>query len=212
MTRIKVCGITNVEDALIAARAGADAIGLVFAPSPRKIECSTAQAIRATVPPFTAVVGVFVNESPGRVIEIARMVGLSAVQLHGDEPPEEVREVARALPVIKGISVKGPSSLDAVEDYPQASAYLFDTYVAGVRGGTGKRFNWDILSEGCHRHRLSKPWILAGGLNPENVERAVRDLKPYAVDVSSGVEARVGEKEPQKVREFILKARRNNIE
>lgn len=209
--RVKVCGITSAADAHLAAAAGADAVGFVFAASPRQISPEEARAIRRSLPPFVSAIGVFVNESPERVVAIAREVGLSAVQLHGDETSAEVAAVARFVPVIKALRVRDRASVMAAAAYPDAHGYLFDAYAPGAYGGTGTRFNWDLLAP---ESGLSppRPWVLAGGLTPENVEEAIRRCRPYAVDVSSGVEASPGRKAPEKVREFIQRVRRVDIE
>ena len=209
--RVKICGITSVGDALYAAAAGADAIGLNFVPaSPRRLSVAAAREIRFAVPPFVAVVGIFVDESAETVLETARAVGLTAVQLHGEESPQTVAKVAAVLPVIKAFRVRDRSDLEASERYPGAQAYLFDTYAAGAHGGTGRRFNWALLEyPGGYRPR--RPWILAGGLTPENVEAAIRACQPYSVDVASGVEASPGVKDAGKVSEFIRRVRRLDV-
>lgn len=208
MTRVKICGITRLEDALTAARAGADAVGMIFCESPRKVRPENAREIVSRLPPFIAAVGVFADSPPGEVIRIAREVGLSAVQLHGGESPEEVGEVAGAVRVIKAFRVRDASSLSGLEAYQAASAFLFDAHVEGALGGTGRTFDWSLLENALER--LDKPWILAGGLNPGNVEAAVRRLRPYGVDTSSGVELRPGVKDEAKVREFIARVRRSD--
>jgi len=208
MTRVKICGITRLEDALAAARAGADAIGMIFCESPRRIDPGRAREIARRLPPFVAAVGVFAGSPPEEVVAVAREVGLSAVQLHGGESPEVVREVARAAKVIKSVRVRDQASLSGLEAFEDASAFLFDAHADGALGGTGRTFDWALL-EGV-LGRLDKPWILAGGLTPENVEAAVRRLRPWAVDTSSGVEIRPGVKDTARVREFIAKVRRTD--
>lgn len=209
--RVKVCGITSAADAQLAAVAGADAIGFVFAASPRQISPEKAREIRRGLPPFVSAIGVFVNESPERVLGIAREVGLSAVQLHGDETNADVAAIARFLPVIKALRVRDRESVIASSSYPDAQSYLFDAYTPSAYGGTGKSFNWDLLAP--EKELIpTRPWVLAGGLTPENVEEAIRRCRPYAVDVSSGVEASPGVKAPEKVREFIRRVRRMDIE
>lgn len=208
MTRVKICGVTRPEDALEAARAGAHAIGMIFCESPRRIEPGRAREIVRALPPFVAAVGVFAGSPPEQVIAVAREVGLCAVQLHGEESPEVVREVAQAVKVIKSVRVRDEASLAGLEAFDGASALLFDAHVQGALGGTGRTFDWALLERALGR--LRKPWILAGGLTPENVEAAVRRLRPWAVDTSSGVEARPGVKDPARVREFIAKVRRSD--
>ncbi|HEX6987612.1 MAG TPA: phosphoribosylanthranilate isomerase, partial [Planctomycetaceae bacterium] len=193
-----------------AASAGADAIGMIFCDSPRKITPEQGRSIVEALPPLVAAVGVFVDERPETVIDVARRVGLTAVQLHGDEAPETVAAVAGEVKVIKAIRVRGPQSFAGLDRYDAASAFLFDAYVKGARGGTGHRFNWDLLAGGGRAHRLRKPWILAGGLTPENVEEAISLCRPYGVDASSGVERGPGIKDVAKVEEFIARVRRSD--
>lgn len=207
MIRVKICGITRVEDAIAAARAGADAIGMIFCESPRRIRPEAAREIARRLPPFVAAVGVFANQPPDEVVAIAREVGLTAVQLHGEESPGEVSAVSGAVKAIKAIRVRDASSLQGLERYEHASALLFDAHVPGALGGTGHTFDWALLDEALQR--LEKPWILAGGLTPENVEAAIARRRPYAVDTSSGVESRPGVKDEARVREFIARVRRS---
>ncbi|MBI4515576.1 MAG: phosphoribosylanthranilate isomerase [Deltaproteobacteria bacterium] len=199
MVKVKICGITNVADALHAAAAGAAAIGLNFyPPSPRCLDPEAARAIVAALPPQVCAVGVFVNEARARVAEIARAVGLRALQFHGDESPADCR--GWPLKVIKALRVRDAAALAAAAAY-DVDFVLLDAYVEGQAGGTGRRFAWE-LSAGCDRSRL----ILAGGLTPENVAAAVRLVRPLAVDVASGVETRPGVKDPELVRRFIANA------
>ncbi len=208
--RVKVCGITTPQDAAAVVAAGADAIGFLFAKSPRRIEPEQALTIRRSLSPFVATVGVFVNERPERVLEVVAAVGLSTVQLHGDEPPEVVETIGRRVPTVKAIRVRDEESLGEVDAYPSACGFLLDAYVkGGARGGTGHVFNWDLLRSGAHRI-TERPWILAGGLHPENIERAVAACRPYAVDVSSGVESRPGVKDSTKVNDFMERVRRSS--
>jgi phosphoribosylanthranilate isomerase len=196
---VKICGITTPEDALLAADAGVDAIGLVFAKSPRRVEPEQAADILAALPPYVDPVALFVNETASRIRSLCRMLGVRTVQLHGDEPPE----LALALDefcVVKAVHMAAEADLEAIADYP-ASAFLLDTKVAGLRGGTGKTFDWQLAAQAQGRI------ILAGGLNPDNVAEAVRTARPYGVDVSSGVEAEPGKKDPEKVRAFVRNAR-----
>jgi len=208
-TRVKVCGITNARDARLAAAFGVDAIGLIFCESPRRVDVDTARRIVRALPPFVTPVGVFVDAPLDDVLAVAAEVGLGAVQLHGSETPDYVEAVAQRVPVIKAFRVRDAGVLDQCRAYPAASAFLFDAYVEGRMGGTGHAFDWSLL---CREEEtlgpLPKPWILAGGLRPENVEEAVARCRPYGVDVSSGVEKEPGIKDPEKLRQFILKARR----
>lgn len=206
--RVKVCGITNVHDAELAAALGADAIGLVFCDSPRRVELGRARAIVRSLPPFVTAVGVFADASVDEVVKAAGEVGLGAVQLHGREEPGVVEAISRHVKVIKAFRVKGRETLAEVQAYPAASAFLFDAYVKGRMGGTGASFDWSLLAGAAEDpDAFPKPWILAGGLRPDNVEDAIRTCRPYAVDVSSGVEKEPGVKDPKKLEEFITKAR-----
>jgi phosphoribosylanthranilate isomerase len=196
--RSKICGITRIEDALAAVEAGADAIGFVFyAKSPRAVSVQQARAIIRALPPFVTTVGLFVNASRCELGEILDAVPLDLLQFHGDEAVEACEGWHR--PYIKALRVKaGDDIAAAVDAYPSASGVLLDTYVEGVPGGTGEAFDWSLIPQS-----LSKPLILAGGLTPENVADAVTRVKPYAVDVSGGVEASKGIKDHAKVRAFI---------
>ena len=196
--RSKICGITRIEDALAAVEAGADAIGFVFyAKSPRAVSVQQAREIIKALPPFVTTVGLFVNASRCELGEILDAVPLDLLQFHGDETAEECEGWQR--PYIKALRVKaGDDIAAAVDAYPSASGVLLDTYVEGVPGGTGEAFDWSLIPQG-----LSKPLILAGGLTPENVAGAVAQVKPYAVDVSGGVEASKGIKDHAKVQAFI---------
>lgn len=182
MVRVKICGITNVDDALEAVRLGADALGFVFyAGSPRHVTPDEVLAITRKLPPFVTLVGVFVNEPVTVVHGIAERCGLDVVQLHGDETPEHCDMMN--LRVIKAFRVRDWSSLDPIMNY-RVSAVLLDSYTAGEYGGSGKRFNWEIATEAAK----IRPVILSGGLTPENVAEAASIVQPYAVDVSTGVE------------------------
>lgn len=202
MVKVKICGITNLKDAKQAVASGADALGFVFAKSPRKISVSKAAAIRRELGPFVATVGVFVNESPARIKKIAAACGLSAVQLHGNESPAVTKSL-KPLTVIKAFRVAGSADLNGLSKH-KASAFLFDTKVKGAFGGTGKSFDWKILK----KKSFAAPVILSGGLNPVNVGQAVRMVRPFAVDASSGVEKFPGKKDPAKVKAFIQNAKK----
>ena len=206
MIRVKICGITNAEDALVAVEAGADALGFVFfRGSPRFISPEQAAAIIRNLPPFVQMVGLFVNEDPVMVNSVADHCCLDLVQLHGDESPDYCATIKRRL--IKAFRVKDASSLEALPDYPVA-ACLLDAWSPAARGGTGTTFNWDIAA----RAAAERPIILAGGLTPENVAEAIATVKPYAVDVSSGVEIAAGKKDAALVRAFIRTARYHSQE
>jgi phosphoribosylanthranilate isomerase len=204
MTRIKVCGITNLEDASQAVELGVDALGFIFAPSPRRIEEKKAKEICDKTPPFISKVGVFVNEDKEVVLRILKDSGLDTVQFHGEEPPEYCREFkAEGVKIIKTFRVKDRESLKNLPYY-EVDAYLLDTHLKGVKGGTGKTFNWDLALEA---KKLGKPTILSGGLNPDNVRSAIEKVRPYAVDVASGVEKEPGRKDYEKMRKFVGEAR-----
>lgn len=210
--RVKVCGITSPDAARHAVWAGADALGLLFAPSPRRVSIETAHAIRQATAPFVDVVGVFVNAPVDDVLDTIENVRLTAVQLHGEESPDYVEDIrARSrVTVIKALRVRSQASLQSVSEYLHADAFLFDAFVeGGAYGGTGHTFNWDLVNEAQQTGLLQRPWILAGGLNPENVEEAIRRCGPYAVDVSSGVEASPGVKDKGRVEQFLRRVRRS---
>jgi phosphoribosylanthranilate isomerase len=196
--RAKICGITRVEDALQAVENGADAIGLVFyAPSPRNVSIQRAIEIAEQVPAFVTIVGLFVNAEPSFVREVSLQVKLDLLQFHGDESPEMCAQYNK--PFIKAIRVKaGINLVQYAKDFSSAKALLLDTYTEGVAGGTGHVFDWDLIPE-----NLTKPIILAGGLNVENVAQAIQSVKPYAVDVSGGVEAEKGIKDAAKIAAFM---------
>ncbi len=199
MVRIKICGITNLEDAQLAAHLGAHALGFVFYPlSPRKVEPEVARAIIAQLPPLVLSVGVFVDEAAAVVRELAARVGLDWLQLHGQESPDYCRSLSRR--VIKAFRIKDETSLTLLAPYQGAAqAFLLDTYRSGRVGGTGETFNWQLA---CQAKKYG-PIILAGGLTPENVAQAIKIAQPQAVDVVSGVEATPGKKDPEKLRTFF---------
>ncbi|MBA1317179.1 phosphoribosylanthranilate isomerase [Pseudomonas monteilii] len=196
--RSKICGITRIEDALAAAEAGADAIGFVFyAKSPRAVDVRQARAIIAELPPFVTTVGLFVNASRCELNEILEVVPLDLLQFHGDETPQDCEGYHR--PWIKALRVRPGDDLEAAcQRYAGARGILLDTYVAGVPGGTGEAFDWSLVPE-----RLSKPIILAGGLSADNVGQAIAQVRPYAVDVSGGVEQAKGIKDAAKIEAFM---------
>jgi len=201
MVKVKICGITNLDDALAAAEYGADALGFVFyEKSPRAMDFREVGEIVKHLPPFVTTVGVFVNEYPSRIKEITEVSGIDIVQLHGDEP----HELCNAWPrIIKAFRVRDFIDLDLLKKY-KVSAYLLDAYTSESYGGTGALFNWDIALDAKQFGRV----ILSGGLTPENIEKAVRWVRPYAVDVSSGVEDTKRRKNHQKMRLFIETAKR----
>ncbi len=199
MIRVKICGITRIADALEAVGSGADAIGLVFAKSSRKISVEKARAISDAVGPWVATVGVFVNEKPSQILKVAARCKLSAVQLHGDETPSQVKALKRApFKVIKAFRVDEKFDFGRMTDF-SADAFLLDAYVAGQYGGTGKVFNWGLLK----KQKITKPWIVSGGLRPDNIAQLLKICEPYGVDVSGGVEKSAGIKDKLLIRKFI---------
>jgi phosphoribosylanthranilate isomerase len=201
MVRVKICGITNGDDARHAADCGADALGFVFyAGSPRYVTPEQARELVAGLPPFVTRVGLFVNEDPGRIRAIIASCSLDAVQLHGDEPPADC--ILPPCRVIKGVRPRHAADLAALAAYPVA-ALLVDAAVPGQFGGTGQRADWELAARLAARQRV----ILAGGLTPANVAAAVRQVRPYAVDVASGVESAPGRKDPDLVAQFIRMAK-----
>jgi phosphoribosylanthranilate isomerase len=201
-TRIKICGITNPEDARIAIASGADAIGLVFYPaSPRAVSSEQAAQIAAVVPPFVSIVALFVDELAEAVHRILDRVQVDLLQFHGDEDAEYCRQFRR--PWIKALRVRPDSDVHAAcEAYPGARGVLLDTWQEGVPGGTGRTFDWHLASSD-----LPLPMILAGGLQAQNVGAAIAALQPVAVDVSGGVEKSPGIKDGAKIREFVAAVR-----
>ena len=201
MTKVKICGITSLDDALMAVQAGADALGLVFfEKSPRHVEPEQAAAIIAGLPPLVQVVGLFVNAPLDLVNATADRCGLDIIQLHGEESPAYCESVRRR--VMKAFRVRGMESLAAMADY-RVAGYLLDAYSPNSYGGTGECFDWDCAVAARGRG----PIILAGGLDPDNVASAVSRVAPFAVDVSSGVESVPGRKDPEKVLKFIRNAK-----
>ena len=202
--KVKICGITNWVDARRAVAEGADLLGFNFyAGSPRYVEPAKAKKIVRRLPTKVLVVGVFVNESEQTMLEIARAVGLDALQLHGDETPAMVARLKRSFPVIKAIRVKQSLAAGQLRTYKAATALLLDGFEARRRGGTGKTFDWEIARRAKQYGRV----FLAGGLTPENVGEAIRAAQPYAVDVCSGVEARPGKKDPARVKQLMRAAK-----
>ena len=199
--KIKICGITNIDDAMAAADAGADSVGFVFwEKSPRFISQVDAGNIIDKLPPFITAVGVFVNEKPEDINKAIRSIGLGCVQLHGEESPEDCQRIEYR--VIKAVRIKGAADIEKLKIY-SPSAFLLDTHRQGIIGGTGESFNWDIAVSAKKYGRI----ILSGGLNPGNVTAAAKKVKPYGVDVSSGVEASPGKKDAKKIFEFIKRVR-----
>jgi len=201
--RVKICGIMTPEAAAAAAAAGADAIGLVFAPYRRQVTPAQAREIIASLPPFITTVGLFVDAPADEVESVARDLCLGAVQLHGDEPPAVCDQLRRrGLRVIKAIHVAGRLDREHLADYAAAAALLLDTHVDGLPGGTGRTFPWEVAAGLSADFRI----VVAGGLTPDNVTRALDTLRPYGVDVTSGVETD-GRKDPVKIHAFVDQVR-----
>lgn len=199
-TRIKICGFTRVEDALAAAALGVDAIGLVFySPSPRNVSIEQAAEIVRALPAFVTVVGLFVDAEPDWITRVLKEVRIDCLQFHGDEAPDACRLYGK--PYIKAVRMRPDTDLAAIERrYADAVGLLLDAYHPGVQGGTGSGFDWSMIPRDC-----GLPIILAGGLSPDNAALAARQVRPYALDVSSGVEAGKGIKDVAKMAEFIRK-------
>ena len=196
--RVKVCGITRREDAVLAVELGADALGFVFWPrSPRAVDAATVRRITDGLPPFVSRVGVFVNEGQATIVTTAAEAGLTCIQLHGDEDASAYLDMP--LPVIKALPVVEGFSLSAVEDLPPRVTALLDAHDPARRGGTGRVIDWTIAAAAAKL----RPVILSGGLTPENVRNAAAAVHPYAVDVSSGVESAPGIKDESKLRAFF---------
>jgi phosphoribosylanthranilate isomerase len=205
MIRVKICGITNAADAMAAVDAGANYLGFNFyAKSPRRISEADALKIRRELPKKVEAVGIFVNEDVARVAEMSKTLKLDAAQLHGDESPDAVAELARMVPVWKAFRVEPDFRLETLDEYAEAEAFLFDAAHTGQYGGTGRTTDWDAARRAATSRRI----ILAGGLKVENVAAAVRIVWPYAVDVASGVETKPGKKDHGLIREFIEEVRR----
>lgn len=208
MVRVKICGITNIDDALAAAEFGVTALGFVFAPSPRQLDPRQAEKIIKNLPPWICPVGVFVNEKANRIIQIANQCRLDWIQLHGEETPEYCHELqAEGLKLVKVLRPREAKDLEIIPEFPAAAIHL-DTYHPEISGGIGVVFSWDLA---LAAKEYGKPVILAGGLNADNIAHAIKQVSPYAVDVSSGVEMAPGKKDLEKMRDFINAIRNLNI-
>lgn len=206
MVRVKICGITNLGDALLASELGANALGFVFYKgSPRHIPPEEAGCIIRALPPFVTPVGVFVDADEEEVMDAVAVSGVRVLQFHGSERPGFCSLFG--MPYLKAFRVRDMESLDGLKAYGDATAYLLDAYSETEFGGTGVSFNWDAAVYAKRFGRI----ILAGGLTPENVALAIEKVMPYAVDVSSGVEAEKGKKDHEKLRKFIHECRRSNV-
>ncbi|MEY3788653.1 MAG: hypothetical protein RLZ75_2860, partial [Pseudomonadota bacterium] len=197
-TRVKICGFTRIEDAVYAAQNGVDAIGLVFyPPSPRHIEIEQAIKIVNALPAFTTVVALFVDEQEAQIRKVLAQVPIDCIQFHGDEPAKTCRIYGKRY--IKAVSMKDNIDIDAlVHEYYDAAGLLLDAYHPDAKGGTGNQFDWELIPKHC-----SLPMILAGGLDETNAKQAIQTVRPYALDVSSGVEVNKGIKDSLKIAAFI---------
>jgi phosphoribosylanthranilate isomerase len=222
MTWVKICATTKLYDAQASVAAGANALGFIFAPGPRRIEASTAAEIIAVLPSEIEKIGVFVNETPDHVAEVAEQVGLSGCQLHGEEPAASLPEYRRALrgrKLIKTLHVHEFLADDGsrvLQPYLDANsgihAILLDSGRRGDRGGTGVPFDWEAALPIVHRIKAVLPVVIAGGLSVENVDKAIRLFEPWGVDVVSGVEREIGRKDEAKLRRFVAAARRASVD
>jgi phosphoribosylanthranilate isomerase len=203
MTLVKICGITNSGDARVAADAGADAVGFIFAESPRRVGVKEARRISIALPENIIRVGVFVDEEPAEILRISQGVGLDLAQLHGDESPETVTALREAgVKVMKALQVRDATVLEALDEY-EADLFLLDAYSARARGGTGERFDWGVAKSLIGRDNI----VVSGGLDPENVREAVEFFEPFGVDASSSLEDGPGRKNGELVRRFVLAAK-----
>jgi phosphoribosylanthranilate isomerase len=197
-TRVKICGFTQVQDAVVAANLGVDAIGLVFyPPSPRNVNLDKAKEIVKALPAFVTVVALFVDEQEAQIREVLSKVAIDCIQFHGDESAEVCGIYNK--PYMKAIRMKPDLDVIAMANqYQDASAILLDAYHPGIKGGSGSQFDWDLIPKNCNL-----PIILAGGLQADNAKQAVETVRPYALDVSSGVESSKGIKDAAKMTAFI---------
>ncbi len=201
-TKVKVCGITNLEDARLAVSLGIDALGFIFAKSPRRVEPAKAEEIIRALPPMVSIVGVFVDEKEEIVREIASHCRLTMLQFHGSESPEYCKLFPQR--VIKAFRMKDAGSLKGISRYDgYIGAFLLDTYKEGVMGGTGETFDWELALKA----KAIGPIILSGGLTPDTVKDAILKVRPYGVDVGSGVESYPGKKDPGLLRDFVTQVR-----
>ena len=203
--KIKICGLTRVEDVQAALAAGADALGFVFTASPRRVSVNTAQRLCSYVPTGVLRVGLFLNQDSVEIDRVVGSVPLDLLQFHGTETRQEC--AAFGLPYLKAVAIQDAQSLQVADRaYPDATGLLLDSHTAGQRGGSGKVFDWALLG------RVTRPRLQAGGLTAENVGRAIRKLRPYAVDVSSGVEKAPGIKDKVRISDFVTAVRNAEIE
>lgn len=202
-TRVKICGITRPEDALVAAECGVDAIGLVFYPkSPRYVDAEQAKIIIAALPPFVTTVGLFMDTQADDIYLVVKSVPLDCLQFHGDECPADCGRYD--LPYIKAVAMQGGMDYALyTASYPDAAGFLLDSHRTGQAGGTGKTFDWSQIPK-----KQDKPLILAGGLRPDNVAEAISQVQPYGIDLSSGVESSPGVKDAAKIQNLMKEVRR----
>lgn len=207
LVRVKICGITNHEDAVLAVNLGVNALGFIFAESPRRISPENAKDIISALPPFVNSVGVFVDEDPGIVQEIMKFCALDYVQFHGKEPPDIC--LGHMPRTIKALRVKDDSSVQLADSYKgKVRAFLLDTYSEDKAGGTGEKFDWDLA---LSIKKIGVPVLLAGGLGPANILDAISFVKPYAVDINSGIEERPGKKDHVLMKAIMEKVHSANI-
>ena len=200
---MKICGITDAGDARAAADAGADAVGFIFAESPRRVSVEEARRISIALPENVIRVGVFVDAEPAEILGASREVGFDLIQLHGDETPETVTALREAgVKVMKALRVKSAASLEVLDEY-EADLFLLDAHSAKARGGTGERFDWEVAKSLIGRDNI----VISGGLGPENVREAIEFFEPYGVDASSSLEDEPGRKNDDLVRRFVLAAK-----
>jgi len=208
--RIKICGITRPQDGVAAAEAGVDAIGLVFASSPRRVTQAKAREIIREVPPFVSVVGVFVDTPAATILRLSNLLNLDYVQLHGEEDVRMIRAL-RSLRIIKALRVRDRTFVDQIRRYADIGvcAILLDAFSPKARGGSGERFDWSLVADARRAGALKNapPIILAGGLSATNVREAIGRVRPWAVDVSSGAESSPGVKSVRKIERFIAAVR-----
>jgi len=210
LTWIKICGITRLEDAKKAAALGVDALGFIFAPSKRRVEPETVREIIACLPEKTEKIGVFIDRKAEEVKEIAKFCGLTGLQFHGSESPGYCKSFSE-YKVIKAFRVDAHRGWGEILPYIRDNAVdriLLDTYVEGVPGGTGKTFPWELVK--IHKNWGEVPLIIAGGIKPSNVQRVIKEVNPFGIDVGSGVESRPGKKDEKKLKEFMEKVKAGN--
>jgi len=204
MVKIKFCGMTNRRDVERAVKLGVDAIGFIFAKSPRRVTVARASSLVKELPPFMSRVGVFVNEKRSRVEAVRRKLNLDTLQFHGEEPPAYCSYFRRRAKVLKAFRMRNGNSLKQLHRY-EVDGYLLDTYHPTLKGGTGRRFPVELARRA---RKIREPIILSGGLTPHNVALVVRDIGPYGVDVSSGIESRPGKKSFRLMKQFVSAVRK----